>query len=112
MDQAFELIVFAAGTMQPTGLVQLLPYAVILGIFYFLILMPMKKRQKKVQEFQDALKVGDKIITTSGIYGIIHKLGDGTVRLQVADRVTIEVARNSVAGYQGQEPVVTDGGGL
>jgi preprotein translocase subunit YajC len=112
MDQAFELVVFAAGTMQPAMLLQLLPYVVILAIFYFLILMPMKKRQKKVQEFQESLKVGDKIITTSGIYGIVHKLGDASVRLQVADRVTIEVARSSVAGYQGQEPVVSNGGGL
>jgi preprotein translocase subunit YajC len=72
----------------------------------------MKRRQKKVQEFQDALKVGDKVITTSGIYGQITRLGDRSVQVQIADRVRIEVAKAAIAGYQGQEPVVTEGGSL
>ena len=113
MDQAFEhVIVAAAGAFQPSGLVQFLPFAIILGIFYFLILMPMKKRQKKIQEFQESLKVGDKVITTSGIYGLITRLGEKSLQLQIADRVRIEVARASVAGYQGQDPVVPEGNNL
>ena len=112
MDQAFEFRVFAAGALEPAVLAQILPFAIILAIFYFLILLPMKKRQKKIQEFQSSLKVGDRVITTSGIYGVINKLGDASVRLQIAERVTIEVARSAVAGYQGQEPVVSNGGGL
>jgi preprotein translocase subunit YajC len=90
------------------GLVQFLPFALILAIFYFVILLPMKRRQKKVQEFQESLKAGDKIVTTSGIYGLITKVNDRSVQLQVADKVRIEVARASVGGYQGQEPVVTE----
>ena len=89
---------------------QFLPFALILAIFYFLILMPMQRRQKKVQEFQDALKAGDKIVTTSGIYGQITKVNDKSVQLQIADKVRIEVARASVGGYQGQEPVVQETG--
>ena len=54
----------------PSLLVQFVPFALILGIFYFVILMPMKRRQKKVAEFQAALKVGDRVVTTSGIYGV------------------------------------------
>ena len=92
------------------GLVQFLPFAIILGIFYFMILLPMKRRQKKVQEFQEALKVGDKIVTTSGIYGQITRLNDKSVQVQIADKVRIEVARAAVGGYQGQEPVVTESG--
>ena len=72
--------------------------------------MPMQRRQKKVQEFQDALKVGDKIVTTGGIYGQITRVNDKSVQLQVADKVRIEIARASVGGYQGQEPVVTESG--
>lgn len=87
-----------------------LPFALILAIFYFLILMPMQRRQKKVQEFQDALKVGDKIVTTSGIYGQITKVNEKSVQLQIADKVRIEVARASVGGYQGQDPVVQESG--
>ena len=71
-----------------------------------------KRRQKKVQAFQESLKVNDKVITTSGIYGVISRVSDKTVQLQIADKVRIEVARHAVAGYQGQDPVVTEGSSL
>lgn len=102
-------VIAMAGPGQPSGLIQFIPFALILGIFYFLILLPMKRRQKKVQEFQSALKVGDKVVTTSGIYGQITRLGDKSVQLQIADKVRIEVARVAVGGYQGQDPVVDNG---
>jgi|TARA_B100001123_G_scaffold365134_2_gene423953 preprotein translocase subunit YajC len=92
--------------------VQFVPFALILGIFYFIIIMPMRKRQKKVAEFRDALKVDDKIITTSGIYGSITRLNDHSVQLQIADKVRIEVSRAAIGGYQGQEPVVQDTGSM
>jgi preprotein translocase subunit YajC len=94
----------------PAGLISFLPFAIILVIFYVLILLPMKRRQKKVQEFQQALKVGDKIVTTSGIYGQITRVNDKSVQVQIADKVRIELSRAAVAGYQGQEPVVTEDG--
>ena len=72
--------------------------------------MPMKRRQKKVQEFQEALKVGDKIVTTSGIYGQITRVNDKSVQVQIADKVRIEIARAAVGGYQGQDPVVAESG--
>ena len=112
MDQAFEFIFASAGAVQPSGLLQLLPFAIILGIFYFLILMPMKNRQKKIQEFQESLKVGDKVITTSGIYGQVTRLNEKSLQIQIADRVRIEIARAAVAGYQGQEPVVPESNSL
>jgi len=95
-----------SGASQPGGLVSFLPFAIILGIFYVMILMPMQKRQKKVQEFQGALKVGDKIITTGGIYGQITRVNDKSVQLQVADKVRIDVSKAAIGGYQGQPPVV------
>jgi preprotein translocase subunit YajC len=90
------------------GLLQFLPFALILGIFYFMILLPMKRRQKKIQEFQDGLKVGDKVVTTSGIYGQITRLNDKSVQVQIADKVRIEISRAAVGGYQGQDPVVAE----
>ncbi|MDP6582285.1 MAG: preprotein translocase subunit YajC [Vicinamibacterales bacterium] len=87
---------------------QFLPFALILAIFYFIILLPMKRRQKKVQEFRTALKVGDKVITTSGIYGVITKLNDRSIQLQIADKVRVEVSRAAVGGLQGEDPVVQD----
>ena len=68
----------------------------------------MKRRQKKVQQFLDALKVGDRVITTGGIYGSITKIGDRSVQVQIADKVRIEISRAAIAGYQGQEPVVPE----
>jgi len=102
------VVAMAQPGQQTNLLVQLFPFALMLLIFYLLVLMPMRKRQKKVQEFQAALKVGDKVITTGGIYGQVTRAADGaaTVQIQIADKVRIEVARAAVGGYQGQEPVV------
>lgn len=85
--------------------VQFLPIALMAAIFYFIILLPARRRQKKVQDFLKSLKVGDRIITTGGIYGTITKLSDQSVQIQVADKVRLEVTRVSVGGYQGQPPV-------
>lgn len=87
---------------------QLITFAMVLGIFYFIVLQPMRRRQKKVEEFLGGLKVNDRIITTGGIYGQITKITDKSVQLQIADKVRIEVAKAAIGGYQGQEPVVTD----
>ena len=109
MHFAFESSVLA---MTPPGgaqaLTQFLPFALILVIFYVLILLPMKRRQKKIQEFQDSLKVGDKVVTTGGIYGKVTRVNDRTLQVEIADRVRIEVSRAAIAGYQGQDPVVQD----
>ena len=87
-------------------LIQIVPFILILGIFYFVILLPTKRKQQKVQQFLDNLKVNDKVITTSGIYGQITRLGEQSVQLQIADKVRIEVARAAIGGIQGQPPVV------
>jgi preprotein translocase subunit YajC len=88
----------------------LLPFVIILGIFYVMVLMPMKKRQQKVASFQSSLKIGDKVITTGGVYGTITRLGEQHVQLQIAPQVRIDVARASVGGLQGQDPVVPEQG--
>ena len=90
--------------------VQLVPFVLILGIFYFVILMPMKRRQQKVSAFLAALKTGDRIVTSGGIYGTLTRVGDQTVQVQIADKVRIELSRNAIVGYQGQEPVAPEPG--
>ena len=97
---------------QPNIWVSLAPFALMILIFYVLVLLPMRRKQRKVADFQGALKVGEKVITTSGIYGHITKLSENSVQVQIADRVRIEVARAAIGGYQGQDPVVKDGGGM
>jgi len=85
---------------------QLVPFVLVLGIFYFIILLPMRRKQQKVQDFLDGLKVGDRIITTGGIYGQVTRLGEQSVQVQIADKIRVEVAKSAIGGYQGQEPVV------
>lgn len=99
------------GQSTQSFLVSLVPFLLMIGIFYVLVLMPMRRRQKKVSDFQSGLKVGDKVITTSGIYGSITKLDEKSVQVQIADKVRIEVARAAIGGYQGEEPVVPQSNG-
>ena len=94
------------GQSPPNIWVSLAPFALMILIFYVLVLLPMRRRQKKVQEFQESLKVGDKVITTGGIHGQITRVADRTIQLQIADKVRIEISRAAIGGYQGQDPVV------
>jgi preprotein translocase subunit YajC len=77
---------------------------------YFFMIAPQRKKQKEHEKMLSTLQSGDEIVTTGGIYGQITRVNDKSVQLQVADRVRIEIARASVGGYQGQDPVVTESG--
>lgn len=92
----------------PSMWVQLLPFAIVLAIFYFVILLPMRRKQQKVQAFLGALKVGDNVVTSGGIYGSITRVNDESVQVQIAERVRVEMSRNAIIGYQGQEPVTSE----
>jgi len=95
----------AATTDGGSPWLQLVPFALVLGIFYFIILLPMRRKQQKVQQFLEGLKVGDKVVTTGGIYGQVTRLGGESVQLEIADKVRIEISKAAVGGYQGQPPV-------
>ena len=110
MTASFILAMAAPSQGAPSALVQLLPFALVLAIFYFIILLPMKRRQQKVADFLAALKVDDKVVTSGGIYGTITRVNDESLQLQIAERVRIEVSRNAIVGYQGQQPVAPEGG--
>jgi preprotein translocase subunit YajC len=89
--------------------VQFVPFALVLGIFYFVILLPMKRKQQKVDTFLSSLKVGDRVVTSGGIFGSITDIKDQSIQLQIAEKVRVQVSRNAIVGYQGQEPVSTEG---
>jgi preprotein translocase subunit YajC len=89
------LALAASPDQQVSPLVQLIPFALVLAIFYFVILMPMKRRQKK-----------DKVVTSGGIYGSIAKIKDDAVSLQIAPNVRVDISKAAIIGYQGQAPVV------
>ena len=100
------LLAFGQPGQQVNPLLNLVPFALVLAIFYFVILLPMRNRQKKVQEFLSALKVGDKVVTSGGLFGSIAKLGEDAVQLQIAPNVRVDMSRAAIVGYQGQPPVV------
>lgn len=82
----------------------LLPMVLIFVLFYFMIIMPQRKRQKAVEEMLNNLKMGDRVVTTGGVYGTIVSLREDkrTVQLKISENpvVRIEIARNSIAGLQ------------
>jgi preprotein translocase subunit YajC len=89
----------------PDTVVQMAPLLIIGVIFYLLIFRPMRTKQKKLDAMITALKNGDKVITNSGIYGVVSGIKDNTLILKVADQVKIEIAKNAIAGLQStQEP--------
>jgi len=97
---------------QPGGgsiLTLLLPWVLIFGIFYFLVIRPQQKRQRLQQTEREtmlkALKAGDKVVTSGGIYGTIVsvKEKDDTVQLRIAQSVSIEIQRSSIAGLQSSD---------
>jgi len=81
----------------------LLPLMSMFGIMYFLVILPQQRQRKKTQEMLGAIKNGDKVITTSGIYGTINGMDGDTIILKVADNVKIRVARAAIAQVEASE---------
>ena len=88
---------------QTGGIIAFLPLIFILAIFYLIVFLPARRRQKKVQEMIDNLQSGDKIITSGGIYGTIVGFKNDRIQLRVADNVKIDMSRNAVAALQKPE---------
>ena len=85
------------------GLLSLVPFVLIFVIFYFLLIRPQQKKQKDQKALLDALKKGDKVVTSSGIWGTVTNLGKETVTLQIADNTKIKMQRENVARVRGEE---------
>ena len=74
------------------------PILLMILIFYFLLYRPQKKAQKEREEMLGSLKIGSRVITIGGIYGTIVSLNDDIIKLKIAEKVEIEIARGSVNG--------------
>ncbi len=79
-----------------SALMQLLPFALILVVFYFLLIRPQQQKAKETQAMLDALKMGDNVVTNGGLYGKIVKLQDSEVSLEIAPNVKVRLERGSV----------------
>jgi len=81
----------------------MLPLLLMFGIMYFLVIMPQQRQRKKMQEMLGAVKNGDKVVTTSGIYGTINGIDGETFILKIADNVKIRIARAAIAQVEAPE---------
>ena len=81
-------------------IISFVPLILIFAIFYFLVIAPARKRQKKLQATLDALERGDRVITTGGIYGEVVSTEGGVVFLKVADNVRLKLAKSAIAGLE------------
>lgn len=84
---------------QPSGgqggnmMTTFLPLVLIIVVFYFFMIRPQMKRQKEARKFRDALKKGDNVLTTGGIYGKITEVGETWVMLEIGKDVTIKIEK-------------------
>jgi len=81
----------------------LLPFLLVFVIFYLLIVMPQRKRQKKHQMMVEQLKPGDRVITSGGIYGTVMGVQPDRIELKVAANVKIDITKSAVAVILGQQ---------
>ena len=84
-----------AGT-PASGLISLLPFVFIFVAMYYIMIRPQMRRQKEQQRLVSALKTGDRVVTASGIHGMISNVKDTTVIVKVADNVKLEMEKTAV----------------
>ena len=85
------------------GLAQLLPIFLIIAVFYVLLIRPQQKRQRQLQDTIATLKIGDRVVTTGGVIGVITTIRDTSFIIRSADKSILEIARSAVAGVD-EEP--------
>ena len=79
-------------------IVAILPWILIFGVFYFLLIMPQRKRQRALQETIENLKTGDKVVTNGGIVGTITAVRDSTFLIRSGEKSILEVSRAAISG--------------
>ena len=99
---AIALLQSSGGTA--AALANFLPIVAIGLVFYFLVIAPANKQRKKTAEMLSALKKGDQVLTTGGIYGTIQGVEADAVYLKIADNVKVKVARSAISGVVSGEP--------
>ena len=84
-------------------LTMLVPFVLIFAVFYFIVILPAKKQQRQKEAMIAALKKGDRVITTGGIYGTISAVEDSSLLVKVAENVKIRISKSAVAGPVGDD---------
>lgn len=87
-----------------SGLISMLPFVFIFVIMYYVMLRPQMRRQKEQAKLVASLKTGDRVVTASGIHGLISNVKDKTVILKVADNVKMEMEKSAVTNVLKSTP--------
>jgi|SRR5690554_1896768 len=101
-------IVIAQGAPEGSFLVQILPFILIFGVFWLLVIRPQQKQVQKHQAILNSLKKDDKVITSSGILGTIEKVDGQVIDLRIARDTKIKVLLSNVKGLQDQLLIAGD----
>jgi len=83
---------------------ELLPLVGIALLFWLFIIRPASRRQKELSAMQRSLSVGDEVVLTSGVYGTVRQLEDDHVLVEIAEGVTIKVARGAIGNVTVEQP--------
>lgn len=86
----------------------LLPFAVILVAFYFLILRPQRARARQAQQLQATMAPGVEVMTTSGIYGTVREIRDDSIVLEVSPGSTLRISKGAVGRIVADDASTTD----
>jgi len=98
-----EYVIAFANASAPSAVMQFVPIVLIFAIFYFLLLAPMRKKQKALKETIENLKRGDRVVTTGGFYAEVAAIEGKDLMLKLADNVKVRVSKSAVAGLEGEE---------
>jgi preprotein translocase subunit YajC len=90
------------GPGQSSPWIQLVPLLFFFVVIYFLLIRPARSRQKQVQKMLEALKPGDRVVTSGGLIGTIVAVDRDLVQLRVADKIKVDVTKSSVVGLHDQ----------
>ena len=85
------------GGAESGGFFAFVPLILMFVIFYFLLIRPQQKKAKEHLEMVSALKKGDKVVTSCGIHGVVTKVEDNDVQLEIAENVRIKIIRANIA---------------
>lgn len=81
----------------------LMPFVLIFGIFYFLVILPQKRQKQQLQDLIGQLKINDEVVTNGGIIGKIKEVKETSFIIQSAEKSFLEVGRNSVVGKKAED---------
>ena len=96
------ILLQAAPAAAGSQILSMVPFILIFVIFYFVLLAPMRKQQKKQKELLAGLKKGDRVVTSGGIHGTVQQVEEHIVWLRIADQVKIKINRSAISGLSAE----------